>query len=242
MIKNALKSEKLTWESTEEKDHEQQTQGRKRPNDENDPPRSERSRQYVIQLISPIPQRSHPNLLRTLNDTSTENPNFCGSPSLFTEVETEEGETSGGCHGVRPGRNIGEDIVCGEQTFADVGKSDEEEGDAEEEPGEGKDPDGRLEAEQHIPNDGSTEEHRANDIQSDTRLPVGSRKQDDLVTGRAQHLSNGQLLRHARKEYPKGKRTCPNAKMIPYNGQPKSSRPKNTCSLDGMTKMVLESP
>ena len=60
-------------------------------------------------------------------------------------VETEEGETGGGTDCIRPSRNGGKDIV--EQLLAGVGKTDKEEGNAEEEPKEGMDPDCGLKTE-----------------------------------------------------------------------------------------------
>ena len=78
--------------------------------------------------------------------------------------------------------------MCREQTAGNVGEPNKEEGDTEEEPGDGKDPDCRLETEEQVPNDRSSEEYRANDIQLDVRLPVRTREQYDLVTGCAQHL------------------------------------------------------
>ena len=99
-------------------------------------------------------------------------PYFSSSPSLFTEVKTEERETGCRSNGVRPGRDGGDDIVRGEQALADKGKSNEEEGDAEEEPGKREHPDRRFEAEEEVPNDGSTEEDRANDVKLDISLPT----------------------------------------------------------------------
>ena len=78
------------------------------------------------------------------------------------------------------------------QAAVDVGKPDKEEGDAEEEPGECKDPDRRLETEEQVPNDGCAEEDRAKNVQINGCLSTLTREQDDLVTGRAQRLQNGQ--------------------------------------------------
>lgn len=78
--------------------------------------------------------------------------------------------------------------MCREQALADSRKSDKEEGNAEEEPREGKDPDGRLETEEQIPDDRSSEEHRANDVQLNIGLPVRTGEQHDLITRRAQRL------------------------------------------------------
>ena len=187
-ISNGFTDGRLTWEPTQQKDHEQEAQSRKRPNDANDPPRSGRSRQSVVQFVTPIPERGNPYLLRTLDDTRAEDPHFRGSSSFFTKVETEEGETARRSYSICPSRNGGESIMCREQTFGNVGKSNKKEGDTKEEPRHGEHPDRRLETEEQVPNDRSTEEYRAEDVQLDVSLPVRTRKQHDLVTGRAQHL------------------------------------------------------
>ena len=179
---------RLTRKSTPQKNHEQQAQNRKGPNDTNDPPRSERSRRSVIQLITPVPERSNPDLLRTLDDTRTKDPHFRGSSSFFAKVETEEGETGRRSYRICTSGNGGEDIVRRGQALANGGKSNKEEGDSEEEPGEGKDPDRGLETEEQVPDDRSSKEDRASDVQLDTGLPVRTREQYNLVTGRAQHL------------------------------------------------------
>ena len=70
-----------------------------------------------------------------------------------------------------------------EQAVGNVGESNKEERDTEEEPRDRKDPNCRLEAEEQVPNDRSTEEYRANDIQLDVSLLVQTREQHDLVAG-----------------------------------------------------------
>ena len=85
--------------------------------------------------------------------------------------------------------------MCREQALADERESDKEEGDTEEEPREGKDPNRRLETEEQVPNGRSSEEDRTGDVQVDVGLPVRTREQYNLVAGRAQHLLDGQLLR-----------------------------------------------
>ena len=60
----------------------------------------------------------------------------------------------------------------GFQAAGDEGKPDEEEGDTKEEPRSGKDPDRRLETEEQVPNNRSTEKDRAEDIQFDGLLSV----------------------------------------------------------------------
>ena len=132
--------------------------------------------------------------------------------------------------------------MCRKQALGNVGKSNEKEGDTEEKPRDGKDPDRRLETEEQVPNDRSSEEYRAEDIQLDVSLPVHTREQYNLITGCAQHLLSGQC--HYNLECTtERQQTCPNAKMIPYSGQPKSSLDKKTCNLDGMTIVALsESP
>ena len=79
-----------------------------------------------------------------------------------------------------------------EQALGNVGKSNKKEGDTEEEPRDGKDPDHRLETEEQVPNNRSSEEYRAKDIQLDVSLPVHTREQHNLVTGCTQHLLSGQ--------------------------------------------------
>lgn len=157
-------NERLTWKSAQQNEHEHKAQSRKWPNDANDPPRSERSRCHVVEPISPIPQRSNPDLLRTLNNTRAEDPHFGGCSSFFTKVESEEGESTSRSYRVRSGRDVGKDIVGRKQPLADKGKSDKEEGNAEEEPREGKDPNGRFVAGQQIPNERSNKKDRAGDI------------------------------------------------------------------------------
>jgi hypothetical protein len=86
----------LTWKPTPHKEREEEADDRKRPNDINDPPGSERSGRRVIKPITPIPQRGNPDLVRTLDDTRTKDPYFRGGSSFFTKVETEESETGRG--------------------------------------------------------------------------------------------------------------------------------------------------
>ena len=163
-ISDGFTDGRLTWEPTQQKDHEQEAQNRKRPNDANDPPGSERSRQSVVQLVTPVPERGNPDLLRTLDDARAKYPHFRGSSSFFTKVETEEGETTRRSHRIRPSRNGGENIMCREQALGNVGKSNKKEGDTKEEPRDGEHPDCRLETEEQVPNDRSTEEYRAKDV------------------------------------------------------------------------------
>jgi len=132
-------------------------------------------------------------MLRTLDDAHVKDPHFRGSSSFFTKVETEEGETTRRSYRIQPSRNGGNDIMCREEALRNVWESNEEEGGTKEEPGDGEHPDRRLETEEQVPNDRSTEEYRAKDIQLDISLPARTREQYDLVTGRAQHLLSGQL-------------------------------------------------
>ena len=74
------------------------------------------------------------------------------------------------------------------QAGADGGESNEEEGDTEEEPRDGKDPDRGIEGEEQVPQSRGSEEHRANDVQLEVGLSVRTGEQDDLITSRAQNL------------------------------------------------------
>jgi len=192
-IRRVFTDGRLTWEPTQQKDHEQEAQDRKRPNDANDPPGSDRCRLRAVQLVTPVPERGNPDLLRTLNDTRAEDPHFRGSPSFFTKVETEEGETTRRSYRIRPSCNGGNDVMCREQALGDVWEPNEEESDTKEEPRDGEHPNRRLETEEQVPDDRSTEEYRTEDIKLDVHLPARTREQYDLVTGRTQHLLNSQL-------------------------------------------------
>ena len=171
-ISDRFGSGRLTWKTKEQKDREEEAKRRERPNDANDPPRSSRSRQRVVQLIAPEPQCGNPDLLRTLDDARTKDPHFRGGSSFFTKVETEEGEATRGSYGVRVCCNGGDDVVSGGQACVDVGESDKEESDTEEEPRKGKGPDRRSETEEQVPNSRSGEEDRANDVQLEIGLPI----------------------------------------------------------------------
>jgi len=124
----------LTWKSTQQKDHEEETQNRKRPNDANDPPGGSRSRRRTVQLVTPKPQRGNPDLLRTLNDTRAKDPYFRSGSSFLAKIETEEGETTGGSCAIGGGRDGSKYIARREQARVYKGKSNKKEGDTEEEP------------------------------------------------------------------------------------------------------------
>ena len=63
------------------------------------------------ELSSPVPERRYPDLLQSLNDTSSQNPDFRCGTSFFTKVASEEQETGGRSDGVEPGRKRGDDLV-----------------------------------------------------------------------------------------------------------------------------------
>ena len=81
----------------------------------------------------------------------------------------------------------------GEQVLADKGKSNEEECNAEEEPGKREHPDKRFETEEEAPNDRITEEDRANDVKLDISLPTRTKEQNNLMTGSRSISGNNQL-------------------------------------------------
>ena len=149
-ISNAFTDGRLTWKPTQQNDHEQEAHDRKRPNDANNPPGSDRCSLRAVQLVTLVPERGNPDLLQTLNDTRAKDPHFRGSSSFFTKVETEEGETTCRSYRIRPSYNGGNDIM--RRALGNVWESNEEENDTKEEPRDGEHPNRRLETEEQVPN------------------------------------------------------------------------------------------
>ena len=71
VFSNGSMNHQPTRKPEQRREHEQEAQSRRRPNRENDLPRSERSRGNIIEPITPKPQRGNSDFLQSLNDAST---------------------------------------------------------------------------------------------------------------------------------------------------------------------------
>ncbi len=68
-------------------------------------------RVLAIERCSPVPERRHPDLLETLHDAGTQNPDFGSGTSFFTEIEAEEDESGSRSQRIEPGGNRGDDLL-----------------------------------------------------------------------------------------------------------------------------------
>lgn len=124
--------------------------------------------------------RPTPDLLQTLDDTSSSDPNFGSSSGFITEVETEEEETGRRCSCVQPNRDSLDDDSRRSEWAVERRESNEGEGATEDDPRCREDIDGWLHSEKCIPSERTGDKDGADDVKIGFLERIGSGKQTEL--------------------------------------------------------------
>jgi hypothetical protein len=119
-------------------------------------------------------KRLTPDLLKTLNDTGSSDPDLGSGSGFVTKVETKEQETSRRGSGVQPYRDsLDNDSRRGERAI-ERWESNEGKCASENDPRCRKDPDGRLHSEQGVPSERTGDENGTDDVKIGFLERVGS--------------------------------------------------------------------
>lgn len=127
---------------------------------------------HTYELVTPVPERRCPELLKSLYHARSKRPDLGRCSRLLSEVASEEEEPCCRSDGVRPTGSIADPLIDLGGEVGNGGKSDEEEGDGKKDPGDGEDGDGRTHPEESVPDKGEDEED----------LPEGKTKKEGGVS------------------------------------------------------------
>ena len=84
-----------------------------------------------VERVTPVPERRDPNLLQTLDNASSSDPDFGRSSGFFTKVETEEEESSSRGNSVTVGRDSGNGLSWRGEHSSEGWESNEDESNGE---------------------------------------------------------------------------------------------------------------
>lgn len=107
---------------------------------------------------------------------------------FLSEVETEEDKRGSRSDSITPSRDTRQCLLSRVKSVRDGWKTNEEEGETEEEPRSGKDVYRRLQPEQRVPHRRSSQEDGSQNVELQVVLVCLTGEQGDLETGRTQHL------------------------------------------------------